>query len=124
MIYPGSYLTCFDNSGTKEIQCIRVCQASPKKAGQIGKQLLVSVQSAVRKQRAKIQVGKLYKALLVQTKKAPVQTAGNSSQFAKNLGVLLNSQGVPICSRYFGLLPYTIRKDGFLKLVSTAKSLY
>jgi|TARA_B110000971_G_scaffold130323_1_gene133239 large subunit ribosomal protein L14 len=124
MIYPGSFLTCFDNSGTKEIQCIRICQASPKKPGEIGKQLLVAVQSAVRKQRAKIQVGKLYKALLVQTKKAPVDAAGNSSQFANNLGVLLNSQGVPICSRFFGLLSYKIRKDGFLKLVSTAKSLY
>jgi large subunit ribosomal protein L14 len=124
MIHVGSYLKLMDNSGTKEIQCIRVVSPSNKKPARIGDQILVSIQSSIAKERASIKKGKIYRAVLVHTKKLVQREAGDSSSLGKNIAVLINPSKVPLSTRFLGCLPYEIRREGFIKLLSTSKYLY
>jgi large subunit ribosomal protein L14 len=124
MIHVGSYMQLMDNSGAKEIQCIRVINSSTKKPAQIGDQVLVSIQSYISKERSSIKKGKIYHAVLVHTKKKYNRKAGDSSSLGKNIGVLINPNKAPISTRFLGCLSYEIRKEGFIKLISTAKYLY
>jgi len=124
MINVGSYLKLMDNSGTKEIQCIRVISPSNKKPARIGDQILVSIQSSIAKERASIKKGKIYRAVLVHTKKLAQREGGNSFSLGKNVGVLINPSKIPLSTRFLGCLAYEIRREGFIKLLSTAKYLY
>jgi len=124
MINVGSYLKLMDNSGTKEIQCIRVISPSNKKPARIGDQILVSIQSSIAKERASIKKGKIYRAVLVHTKKLAQREGGNSFSLGKNVGVLINPSKIPLSTRFLGCLGYEIRREGFIKLLSTAKYLY
>jgi large subunit ribosomal protein L14 len=124
MIHVGSYLQLMDNSGAKEIQCIRVINTSIKKPASIGDQILVSIQSYMTKERTSIKKGKIYHAVLVHTKKNLNRKAGDLSSLGKNIGVLVSPNKAPISTRFLGCLSYEIRKEGFIKLISTAKFLY
>jgi large subunit ribosomal protein L14 len=88
MIHVGSYLELMDNSGAKEIQCIRVINPSPKRPATVGDQILVSIKSSTAKERVSVKKGKIYRAILVHTKKALQRKGGDSSSLGKNVGVL------------------------------------
>jgi large subunit ribosomal protein L14 len=124
MIHVGSYLELMDNSGAKEIQCIRVINPSPKRPASVGDQILVSVKSSTAKERVSVKKGKIYRAILVHTKKALQRKGGDSSSLGKNIGVLINANKSPLSTRFMGCLAYEIRREGFIKLLSTAKYLY
>lgn len=124
MIYVGSYLTIKDNSGVKEVQAIRIFGCSKKKPGKVGDLALVSTKSCRSKQKSGIKKGKLYQALIVQVKKNTKRKDGTTYSSGDNVAVLLNSNGSPVCTRFFGPISYEIRSKGFVKLVSTAKYLY
>ena len=124
MIHVGSYLQLMDNSGAKEIQCIRVINTSIKRPAAIGDQMLVSSQADIAKERTSIKKGKIYQAALVHTKKHLNRKAGDLSILGKNIGVLVTPNKNPISTRFLGCLSYEIRKEGFIKLLSTAKYLY
>jgi len=124
MIYVGSYLNVKDNSGAKEVQSIRIFGCSKKKPGKVGNLLLVSTKSCSSKQKSSVKQGKLYQALLVHVKKNTKRKDGTSYSSENNVAVLLNANGSPICTRFFGPISYEIRSKGFIKLVSTAKYIY
>ena len=124
MIYIGSFLNIKDNSGVKQVQSIRVFGRSVKKPGKVGDSILVSIKSLGAKQRSSIKTGKMYKAVIVHVKKNMKREDGTAHSSGDNVAVLLNSNGTPICTRFFGPLSYEIRSKGFIKLVSTAKYIY
>nr|YP_009310475.1 ribosomal protein L14 [Pyramimonas parkeae]AOT98955.1 ribosomal protein L14 [Pyramimonas parkeae] len=124
MIHLGTYLKLMDNSGVKELQCIRIMNSSKRKPAKIGDSLLVSVQSSVFKERSTIKKGKIFEAILLQTKKSKSRKAGDSYLLEKNVAILMNTNGIPIPTRYLGSLPYEIRKRGLIKLLSIGKFVY
>jgi large subunit ribosomal protein L14 len=124
MIHVGSYLKLMDNSGAKELQCIRIFSPSQKKPGKVGDRVLVSVKSATPKQRLTIQPGKIYEALIVHSKKEINRKDGSKVSSGANIAILLNSNGTPFCTRFFACLFYETRAQGVLKILSTAKYLY
>jgi large subunit ribosomal protein L14 len=124
MIYIGSFLNIKDNSGVKEVQSIRIFGRSKKRPGKVGDLILVSTKSCSAKQKFSIKTGKLYQALIVHVKKNTKRKDGTVHSSGNNVAVLLNTNGTPICTRFFGPLSYEIRSKGFVKLISTAKYLY
>ena len=100
MIIPGSKLQVVDNSGARKVRCLKVYGVKPKGYGSVGSTLLVSVRSLNPKILvSKVQVGAMYKAVVLQTAKPKTRPNGSSVSQHNNLCVLLNSQGAPLGTR-------------------------
>ena len=120
MIIPGSRLTVVDNSGARKVRCLKVYRVKPKGYGTVGSTILVSVRSLSPKiQAPKVQVGSLYKAVILQTAKPKKRMNGTYVTQGKNLCVLLNQQNAPLGTRVHSSANLELKKS-HTKILSLA----
>ncbi len=117
MIQQESRLTVADNSGAKEVLCIRVLGGSKKRYATIGDKVVVSVKSALPSGEAK--KGTVSKAVVVRTKKEIRRSDGSYIRFDDNAVVLLNNLDEVRGTRIFGPVARELR-DRYMKIVSLA----
>ena len=117
MIQQETRLTVADNSGAKEVLCIRVLGGSGKRYATVGDKIVVSVKSALPSGDAK--KGSVSKAVVVRTKKEIRRSDGSYIRFDDNAVVLLNNQDEVRGTRIFGPVARELR-DGYMKIVSLA----
>ena len=117
MIQQESRLTVADNSGAKEVLCIRVLGGTRKRYATIGDKIVVSVKSATPS--GDIKKGTVSKAVVVRTKKEIRRANGSYIRFADNAVVLLNNQGEMRGTRIFGPVARELR-DQYMKIISLA----
>jgi large subunit ribosomal protein L14 len=117
MIQQESRLTVADNSGAKEVLCIRVLGGSKKRYATVGDKIVVSVKSALPSGDAK--KGTVSKAVIVRTKKEIRRADGSYIRFDDNAVVLLNNLNEVRGTRIFGPVARELR-DQFMKIVSLA----
>jgi len=117
MIQQESRLSVADNSGAKEVLCIRVLGGTRKRYASIGDQIIVSVKSAIPS--GEIKKGAVTKAVVVRTKKEVRRTDGSYIRFDDNAVVLLNAADEMRGTRIFGPVARELR-DKHMKIVSLA----
>ena len=120
MIQQESRLTVADNSGAKEVLCIRVLGGSKKRYATVGDKIVVSVKSALPSGEAK--KGTVSKAVVVRTKKEIRRPDGSYIRFDDNAVVLLNNVNEVRGTRIFGPVARELR-DKYMKIVSLAPEL-
>ena len=118
MIQQESRLTVADNSGAKEVCCIRVLGGTRKKYARIGSKIVVSVKSA--SPGGNIKKGAVTKAVVVRTKKEVRRKDGSYVRFDDNAAVLLHDSGELRGTRIFGPVARELREKKFMKVVSLA----
>lgn len=124
MIQSGTYLNVIDNSGAKEVCCIKVSKGYRRRYAFIGDVITVSVKSlrSKRKATSKVKKGDVIKALVVRTKTNKKDFSGKTLGFLENSVVLLTNQSKPIGSRVFGTLPKTFNFSKYLKVSSISSN--
>jgi len=117
MIQQESRLRVADNSGAKEVLCIRVLGGSKRRYAGVGDTIVVSVKDT---SPGGIKKGSVSKAVIVRTKKEIRRKDGSYIRFDDNACVLLNSQDEPRGSRIFGPVARELRDKDFMRIVSLA----
>jgi large subunit ribosomal protein L14 len=117
MIQQESRLAVADNSGAKEVLCIRVLGGTKKKYASIGDKIVVAVKSAIPS--GEVKKGTVSKAVVVRTKKEVRRSDGSYIRFDDNAVVLLNNAGEIRGTRIFGPVAKELR-DEYMKIVSLA----
>jgi large subunit ribosomal protein L14 len=118
MIQMQSTLSAADNSGAKELMCIKVLGGSKRRYAGIGDVIKVTVKDAI--PRGKVKKGEVYKAVVVRTAKGVRRPDGSLIRFDGNAAVLLNNKLEPIGTRIFGPVTRELRSEKFMKIVSLA----
>ena len=118
MVQQESRLKVADNSGAKEVLCIRVLGGTGKRYASIGDQIVVSVKHAMPSGNAK--KGSVSKAVVVRTRKEVRRADGSYIRFDDNAVVLLNEAGEMRGTRIFGPVARELREKDFMKIVSLA----
>ena len=118
MIQQESRLNVADNSGAKEVLCIRVLGGTKKRYASVGDQIVVTVKSALSS--SNLKKGTVSKAVIVRTKKEVIRKDGSYIRFEDNAAVLLNTNGEPRGTRIFGPVARELREKQFMKIVSLA----
>jgi large subunit ribosomal protein L14 len=118
MIQQESRLTVADNSGAKEVLCIRVLGGTRKKYASVGDKIVVSIKNAIPS--GNVKKGSVAKAVVVRTKKEIRRADGSYIRFDDNAVVLLNSAGEMSGTRIFGPVARELREKQFMKIVSLA----
>lgn len=117
MIQQESRLAVADNSGAKEVLCIRVLGGTKKRYARIGDKIVVTVKSAIPS--GEVKKGTVTKAVVVRTRKEVRRADGSYIRFDDNACVLLNTAGEIRGTRIFGPVARELR-DGYMKIVSLA----
>ncbi|USO01047.1 MAG: 50S ribosomal protein L14 [Alphaproteobacteria bacterium] len=118
MIQMQSRLDVADNTGAKEVQCIKVLGGSKRKSAAIGDTIVVSVKSAI--PRGKVSKGDVMKAVIVRSAYPLSRPDGTVIRFDRNAVVLINAQGEPVGTRIFGPVTRELRAKSFMKIISLA----
>ena len=118
MIQMQSTLSAADNSGAKELMCIKVLGGSKRRYAAIGDIIKVAVKDAI--PRGKVKKGEVYNAVVVRTAKGVRRGDGSLMRFDGNAAVLLNNKLEPIGTRIFGPVTRELRSERFMKIVSLA----
>ncbi|MAZ66679.1 MAG: 50S ribosomal protein L14 [Kangiellaceae bacterium] len=118
MIQMQTLLDVADNSGARQVQCIKVLGGSHRRYAGIGDVIKVSIKEAI--PRGKVKKGDVYNAVVVRTKKGVRRPDGSLIRFDGNAAVLLNANLAPIGTRIFGPVTRELRGDQFMKIVSLA----
>jgi len=120
MIQSGTYLNVIDNSGAKDICCIKVYPGYKRKYASVGDIITVSVKSLRSKRRSssKVKKGDVLKALVIRTKVGFKDFSGKHVSFFENSAVLLNNQFKPLGTRVFGPVPKKFNYTKYLKVAS------
>jgi large subunit ribosomal protein L14 len=118
MIQPQSYLKVADNTGAKEIMCIRVMGGSLRKSGNIGDIIVASVKSAV--PGGMVKKGDVVRAVIVRTHKGLRRKDGSHIVFDDNAAVIIDNQQQPRGTRIFGPVARELREKNYMKIISLA----
>ncbi|MDD2647553.1 MAG: 50S ribosomal protein L14 [Eubacteriales bacterium] len=118
MIQPQTRLKVADNSGAKEIMCIRVLGGSFRRDGSIGDVIVASVKSAATG--GQVKKGDVVKAVIVRQVKSIRRADGSYIRFDDNAAVIINDQKQPRGTRIFGPVARELREKDFMKIVSLA----
>ena len=118
MIQMQTTLAAADNSGARELMCIKVLGGSKRRYAKIGDVVKVSVREAI--PRGKVKKGEVYDAVVVRTRKGVRRADGSLIRFDGNAAVLLNNKLEPIGTRIFGPVTRELRSERFMKIVSLA----
>lgn len=111
-------LAVADNSGAKEVMCIKVLGGSKRRYAGIGDIIKVSVKQAI--PRGKVKKGEVYNAVVVRTRKGVRRNDGSLIRFDGNAVVMLNAKLDPIGTRIFGPVTRELRSEKFMKIISLA----
>ena len=118
MIQPQTRLKVADNSGAKEIMCLRVLGGSFRRDGSIGDVIVASVKSAT--PGGTVNKGDVVKAVIVRMRKQKRRPDGSYIRFDDNAAVIINDQKMPRGTRIFGPVARELREKDFMKIVSLA----
>ena len=118
MIQMQTRLDVADNSGARELMCIKVLGGSHRRYANIGDIIKVSIKDAI--PRGKVKKGEVYDAVVVRTRKGIRRADGSVIRFDTNAAVLLNNQQQPIGTRIFGPVTRELRTEQFMKIISLA----
>ncbi len=118
MVQQESRLAVADNSGAKEVLCIRVLGGTGRRYAHIGDTIVVTVKHALPS--GNIKKGTVVKAVVVRTKKETRRNDGSYIRFEDNAVVLLNNAGEMIGTRIFGPVARELREKQYMKIVSLA----
>ena len=118
MIQPQTRLKVADNSGAKEIMCIRVLGGSFRRDGSIGDIIVASVKTAT--PGGTVKKGDVVKAVIVRMRKQKRRPDGSYIRFDDNAAVIINDQKMPRGTRIFGPVARELREKDFMKIVSLA----
>lgn len=118
MIQQESRLSVADNSGAKEVMCIRVLGGTKKKYASVGDKIIVAIKNAIPS--GNVKKGSVAKAVVVRTKKEIRRNDGSYIRFDDNAVVLLNNAGEMSGTRIFGPVARELREKQFMKIVSLA----
>ena len=118
MIQQESRVKVADNSGAKEVLCIRVLGGTKKRYASIGDQIVVTVKDAVPS--GTVKQGMVTRAVVVRTKKEVRRSDGSYIRFDDNAVVLLSTTGEMRGTRIFGPVARELREKQFMKIVSLA----
>lgn len=118
MIQPQTRLRVADNSGAREIMCIRVLGGSFRRDGTIGDIIVASVKTAT--PGGAVKKGDVVKAVIVRQRKNKRRPDGSYIKFDDNAAVIINDQKLPRGTRIFGPVARELREKDFMKIVSLA----
>ena len=118
MIQQETRLKVADNTGGKEIMCIRVVGGSMHRYGSVGDVIMAAVKSA--SPGGAVKKGDVVRAVIVRTAKEIRRPDGSSIKFDDNAAVILDQQRNPRGTRIFGPVARELREMGFMKIVSLA----
>ena len=118
MIQAQSRLLVADNSGAREVMCIKVLGGSKRRYAHVGDVIKVAIREAIPTGRVK--KGQVADAVIVRTKKNIKREDGSSIKFDDNAAVLINAQKQPIGTRIFGPVSRELRSKDFMKIISLA----
>ena len=118
MIQQESFLKVADNTGAKEIKCIRVLDGSGRKYGNIGDIIVASVRKAA--PGGQVKKGEVVKAVIVRSAKGVRREDGTYVRFDENAAVLIKDDKNPSGTRIFGPVARELREKDFLKILSLA----
>lgn len=118
MIQMQTRLNVADNSGAKEVMCVKVLGGSKKRYAEIGDIIVVSIKEAL--PNAKVKKGDVAKAVVVRTVHKLRRLDGSYIRFDDNSAVLINASKEPIGTRIFGPVARELRAKQFVKIVSLA----
>ncbi len=128
MIQPQTFLTVADNSGAKQLMCIRVLGGSKKRYARVGDIIVASVKDALPPSASRkgasgggsVKKGDVVKAVVVRTTKETKRPDGSYIRFDDNAAVILSDQNNPKGTRIFGPVARELRDKNFMKIVSLA----
>lgn len=118
MIQVESRLTVADNSGAKEVACLKVLGGSKRRYASVGDIIVVSIKDAM--PHSKVKKGDVMQAVIVRTSKEVRRADGSYIRFDDNAAVLLSKQGEPVGTRIFGPVARELRANNYMKIVSLA----
>ena len=118
MIQQESRLAVADNSGAKEVLCIRVLGGSKRRYAGVGDKIVVSVKNAI--PGGNVKKGEVSKAVVVRTRKEYRRKDGSYIRFDENAAVLINDADEPRGTRIFGPVARELREKQFMRIVSLA----
>lgn len=118
MVQPFTRLKVADNTGAKEIMCIKVRGGSFRKSGNIGDIIVASVKSAI--PGGVVKKGDVIKAVIVRTHKGVQRPDGSHIKFDDNAAVIIDNNNEPKGTRIFGPVARELREKNFMKIVSLA----
>ncbi|QSA95954.1 50S ribosomal protein L14 [Methylococcus sp. EFPC2] len=118
MIQMQTCLDVADNSGARQVMCIKVLGGSHRRYANIGDVIKVSVKDAI--PRGRVKKGEVYNAVVVRTRKGVRRSDGSVIRFDGNAAVLLNNQHQPLGTRIFGPVTRELRSEKFMKIISLA----
>ena len=118
MIQMQTRLRVADNSGAKEVQCIKVLGGTRRRTASVGDIIVVSIKDAMAK--SKVKKGDVAKAVIVRTVHKIRRPDGSYIRFDDNSAVLVNNNKEPIGTRIFGPVARELRAKSFVKIVSLA----
>ena len=118
MVQMESYLKVADNTGAKEIHCIRVLGGSKRKYGNIGDVIVASVRKAT--PGGTVKKGDVVKAVIVRTKRGVRREDGSYVRFDENAAVIIKEDKNPKGTRIFGPVARELREKDFMKILSLA----
>lgn len=118
MIQQESRLIVCDNSGAKEILCIRVLGGSRKRYARVGDQIVASVKQA--NPSGGVKKKSVIRAVIVRTKNNIRRKDGSTISFDDNAAVIIGDDKLPKATRIFGPVPRELREQGYAKIISLA----
>ncbi|MDD2628339.1 MAG: 50S ribosomal protein L14 [Clostridia bacterium] len=118
MIQQQSVVKVADNTGAKEIMCIRVLGGSHRRWGNVGDIIVASVKKAI--PGGVVKKGEVVKAVLVRTKRGLKRDDGSYIRFDENAAVIIKDDKTPRGTRIFGPVARELREEGYMKIISLA----
>ena len=118
MIQQQSRLKVADNTGAKELMCIRCLGGSHRKFAGVGDVIVASVKSAI--PTGVVKKGDVVKAIIVRTKKPIKRADGSYIRFDENAAVIIRDDGTPKGTRIFGPIARELRDKDYMKILSLA----
>lgn len=118
MIIPESKINVADNTGAKEIKCIRILGGSFRRYGNIGDVIVASVQSAA--PNSMVKKGDVIKAVIVRSRYGIRRNDGTHIKFDDNAAVIIDNQKQPKGTRIFGPIARELRDKDYMRIISLA----
>jgi large subunit ribosomal protein L14 len=118
MIQPMSRLKVADNTGARQIMCIRVMTSGNSRYGTVGDVIIAAVKQAI--PGGQVKKGEIVRAVVVRTSKEYGRPDGSYIRFDENAAVLINEKNEPRGTRIFGPVARELREKKFMKIVSLA----
>ena len=118
MIQMQTYLKVADNTGAKELMCIRVLGGTGRRYGNIGDVVVCAVKKAA--PGGQVKKGAVVKAVIVRTVEGIKRADGSNIKFDENAAVIIREDGTPVGTRIFGPVARELREKNYLKILSLA----